>query len=179
MNNAADRLELAGKTMTEEELNAKLEANFSKLLDKEVKIKKDDKPASEEDTGPKTLVFDKSDPLRVQIVDGSVIMTLRAGFKQEGKDDIPTQIVTVPMSFSVNTKSVVIEPGSVSVASAEPAEDKGKQFAAAGVIKKKIETAFPRKEVDRVSYVPVEKRKVLMAVTRIRALDGWLSITYE
>lgn len=179
MNNAADRLELAGKTMTEEELNAKLEANFSKLLDKEVKIKKDDKPAAEEDTGPKTLVFDKSDPLRVQIADGQVIMTLRAGFKQEGKEDIPTQIVTVPMSFSVNTKFIVIEPGSVSVASAEPAEDKGKQFASAGVIKKKIETAFPRKEVDRVSYVPVEKRKVLMAVTRIRALDGWLSITYE
>jgi len=179
MNNAADRLELAGKTMTEEELDAKLEANFSKLLNKEVKIKKDDKPASEEDTGPKTFVFDKSDPLRVQIVDGSVIMTLRAGFKQEGKEDIPTQIVTVPMSFSVNMKNVVIEPGSVSVAAAEKAEDPGKQFASAGVIKKKIETAFPRKEVDRVSYVTVEKRKVLMAVTRIRALDGWLSITYE
>ena len=76
-------------------------------------------------------------------------------------------------------KNVVIEPGSVSVASAEPAEDKGKQFASAGVIKKKIETAFPRSEINRVSYVTVEKKKVQMAVTRIRTLDGWLSITYE
>ncbi len=177
MNNAADTLGLAGQTLTEDELNAKLEANFSKLLNKEVKFEKQAKP--EEDTGPKTIVFDKTDPLRVQIADGTVTLILRAGFKQEGKDDIPTQVVSVPMSFSVDTKSVVIEPGRVSVSAASEAEDKGKQLASAGVIKKKVETAFPRKEMDRVSYVTVEKRKVLLAVTRIRALDGWLSITYE
>jgi hypothetical protein len=179
MNNAADTLELAGQTLTEDELNARLEANFSRLLNKEVKLKKEEKPGAEEDTGPKTIVFDKTDPIRVQIADGVLTIILRAGFKQEGKDDIPTQIVSVPMTFSVDTKSVVIEPGRVSISAASEAEDKGKQLASAGVIKKKVETAFPRKEMDRVSYVTVEKRKVLLAVTRIRALDGWLSITYE
>ena len=97
MNNAADRLELAGKTMSEDELTAKLEGNFSTLLGREVTFKKKDKPeTSEEDQGPKTFVFDKSDPLRVQIGDGTLTLTLRAGFKQEGKEDIPTQIVNGP-----------------------------------------------------------------------------------
>src|SRR5262249_49637522 len=180
MNNAADTLELAGQTLTEDELQAKLEANFSKLLNKQVKFK-EDRPQSEDPDAAsiKTIIFDKADPIRVQIVDGSLLLTLRAGFKHEGKDDIPTQIVSVPMQFSVNSKSVVIDRGSVSVAAAEEAADKGKQFASAGVIKKKIESSFPRKELDRVSYVTVGKKKVLTAVTRIRALDGWLSVTYE
>jgi hypothetical protein len=76
-------------------------------------------------------------------------------------------------------KNVVIEPGSVEVAGAEKPESAAKQLARAGVIKKKFSSAFPRTEVDRVKYVTVEKKKVLVAVTRIRALDGWLSITVE
>jgi hypothetical protein len=179
MNNAADRLELAGKTMNEDELTAKLEGNFSKVLGREVKFKKEEKPVTDEDQGPKTFVFDKSDPIRVQVGDGALTLTLRTGFQQEGKEDIPTQIVTLPLRFSVDMKNVVIEPGDVGVAAAEPPESAAKQLARAGVIKKKIGNAFPRTEVNRVRYVNVEKKKVLVAVTRIRALDGWLSITVE
>jgi hypothetical protein len=180
INNATDRLELAGKTMTEDELQAKLEGNFSKILGREVKFKKKEKAeTSEEDQGPKTFVFDKTDPIRVTAADGKLTVTLRTGFQQEGKEDIPTQIVTMPVTFSVDNKYVVIEPGEVSVAGAEKAESAAKQLARAGVIKKKIGSAFPRSEVDRVRYVTIDKRKVLVAVTRIRALDGWLSITVE
>jgi hypothetical protein len=180
INNATDRLELAGKTMSEDELQAKLEGNFSKLLGREVKFKKKEKPEqTEEDQGPKTFVFDKNDPIRVTVADGKLTVTLRTGFQQEGKEDIPTQIVTMPVTFSVDMKNVVIEPGEVAVAGAEKAESAAKQLARAGVIKKKFSSAFPRTEVDRVKYITVEKKKVLVAVTRIRALDGWLSITVE
>ncbi|MGE5191642.1 MAG: hypothetical protein ACM3U2_04015 [Deltaproteobacteria bacterium] len=179
MNNAADRLELAGKTMTEDEVQAKLESNFSKLLDREVKFKRKEKTETTEEDTIRTFVFDKADPIRVAAENGTLTVTLRAGFQQEGKEDIPTQIVTVPVTFSVDAKNVVIEPGDVSVAAAEPPESAAKQLTRAGVIKKKITSAFPRTEVDRVRYVTREKKKVLVAVTRIRALDGWLSITVE
>jgi hypothetical protein len=179
LNNSTDRLELAGKTMTEDELQAKLEANFSKLLDREVKFKKKEKAEPTDEDSIRAFVFDKSDPLRFAVENGTLTVTLRAGFKQEGKEDIPTQIVTVPVTFSVDTKNVVIEPGDVSVAAAEPPESAAKQLTRAGVIKKKISNAFPRTEVDRVRYVTRDKKKVLVAVTRIRALDGWLSITVE
>jgi hypothetical protein len=179
MNATADRFDIAGQTLTEDEVRAKIEGNLTKLLGREVKLK-DDRPApSEDDTGLRSFIFDKVDPIRVQVSDGTLTLTLRTGFKQEGKEDIPTQIINLPMTFSVDVKNVVIEPQSVSISSAEPAESAAKQLARAGVIKKKIESTFPRREIDRVSYVTRGNKKVLVAVTRIRALDGWLSITYE
>jgi hypothetical protein len=179
MNASADRLEIAGQTLTEDDVRAKIEGNLTRLLGREVKFK-DDRPApSEDETGLRSFIFDKVDPIRVQVSDGTLVLTLRTGFKQEGKEDIPTQIINLPMTFSVDVKNVVIEPGKVSIASAEPPESAAKQLARAGVIKKKIESTFPRREIDRVSYVTRDKKKVLVAVTRIRALDGWLSITYE
>lgn len=178
MNNGADRLELAGQTLTDDQLKEKLEAHLTRLLGREVKFK-DDQPAPADDSVPKTLVFDKSDPVRLQATDGALVLTLRTGFKQEGKEDIPTQIITIPMRFSVNVKNVVIEPGDISIAAAEPPESAAKQLARAGVIRKKMTTAFPRREIDRVRYLTSGNRRVLVAVTRIRAMDGWLSITVE
>jgi hypothetical protein len=179
MNNSLDTLELEGKTMTEDELKSKLESNFSKLLGRDVKLR-DDKAAAEDDSGIKSFVFDKADPIRVQIADGAVVLTIRAGFQQEGKEDIPTQIISMPMRFTVNMQNVIIEPGDISVAAAEQAEGgAGKQLARAGVIRKKFGSAFPRRELQRVSYATHENKKVQLAVTRIRALDGWLSVTVE
>lgn len=178
MNNSMDRMRVAGRTMTDDEFQAELEARLSKLLGREVKFKKD-APTSEEESGPKTLVFDKADPIRFHVADGTLQLTIRAGFKQEGKEDIPTQIITVPLSFSVDMKNVVIQAGNVSISPVEQAESAATQIARAGVIKKKIQTALPTREIDRVAQVDHEGRKLVMAVTRIRALDGWLSITFE
>ncbi len=180
MNNSADRLEFAGQTLSDDEIKAKLEGFLSQLLGKEIKFK--DKPAAEEgkeDTGPKTIVFDKADPIRFKVDDGALTLTLRAGFKQEGKEDIPTQIITLPIRFSVDMKNVVLDPGDISIASAEPTDNAGKQLARAGVIRKKMTEAFPHSEINRVGYASIEKRRVQYAITRIRALDGWLSITVE
>src|SRR5262249_43212195 len=146
---------------------------------REVKFKDQAAPAPADESVPRTLVFDKVDPVRFQVNDGALVLTLRTGFKQEGKEDIPTQIVTLPMRFSVDVKNVDIEPGDVSIAAAEPPESAAKQLARAGVIRKKMAQSFPRREINRVSNLTVGNRKVLVAVTRIRALDGWLSITVE
>lgn len=177
MNNGADRLDIKGQTLTDDELKAKLEANLTKLLGREVKFKEDKAKDSEESA--KTLAFDKTDPIRFRATDGALLVTLRAGLKQEGKEEIPTQIITIPLVFSVNTKNVVIEPGNVSVSPVEKPDSAATQVARAGVIKKKIEAAFPRREIDRVKPVDHNGTKVLVAVTRIKAADGWLSITFE
>ncbi|HLJ11420.1 MAG TPA: hypothetical protein VKU82_09530 [Planctomycetaceae bacterium] len=178
INNAIDRMGFAGQTLTDDQVKAKIEDTLSRLLDRDVQLK-DEKPATEEEAGPKTLVFDKADPIRVQVGDGSLVMTIRAGFKQEGKEDIPTQIVTLPLQFTVDMKNVVIEPGDVSIAAAEPPESAAKQLARAGVIRKKISTAFPRREQSRVYHLTRDNKRVQTAITRIRALDGWLSVSFE
>jgi hypothetical protein len=179
LNASADRLELAGQEMTDGQIKAKLEAHLSKLLDREVKFSEDDAAAPKDDSGIKTIVFDKVDPLRIHADDGQLFLTIRAGFKQEDKEDIPTQVITVPLKFSVTMESVVIEPGDFSISAAEEQESAAKQLVRAGVIKKKLASALPRRELKRVKRMNHKQIKVVTAVTRIRALDGWLSITLE
>lgn len=177
LNNAADRLDLKGQTLTDDQLAAKLEENLTQLLGRPVKFKDDKAQPNEE--SDKSLIFDTADPIRFQVTDGSLVLTLRAGLRQEGKEDIPTEIINIPLSFSVDSKNVVIEPGSVSIEAAEKGANAATQGVRAGVIKKKIEAAFPRREIDRVKFIERQGKRVLVAVTRIKALDGWLSITFE
>lgn len=178
MNNSTDRMRLAGRTMTDDEVRAELEGRLSRLLGRAVNLNKDP-PKTEEETGPKTFVFDAADPIRFHVADGSLFLTIRAGFKQEGKEDIPTQVITVPLSFSVDMKNVVVQSGNVSISPVKPPESAATQIARAGVIKTKIQNALPSRAIDRVAEVDHAGRRLIMAVTRIRALDGWLSITFE
>ncbi len=178
MNNYADRLELAGKSLTDDEIKAKIEAQLSKVLGREVKFS-DKQPAAADESNIKTIVFDKVDPLRMHADDGTLVLTLRAGFKQEGKEDIPTQVITLPLKFSVDMKSIIVEPANISIEAAEKSASPAQQLARAGVIRKKLESAFPRREIDRVHRIKKKKINTVTAVTRIRALDCWLSISYE
>jgi len=183
INNAIDRLDFAGKTMTDDEIRAKIEQELSTLLGKDFKLEQEplteSKPEPEGEAVPRTLVFDKNDPIRADVGDGALVITIRAGFKQEGKEDIPTQIVTFPLQFSVDMKNVVINRGDISIAAAEGGGG-ARQLASAGVIRKKMSQAFPeQREVNRVRYVERDQRRVQAAVTRIRALDGWLSVSFE
>jgi hypothetical protein len=178
MNNYCDRLELAGKSMTDDEIKAKIEGQLTQLLGREIKFSAKE-PAPTDESSIKTIVFDKNDPLRMHADDGSLVLTIRAGFKQEGKEDIPTQIITLPLKFTVTMQNIVVEPANISIEAAEKADSAAQQLARAGVIRKKLDSAFPRRELDRVHHIKQKKLNVMTAVTRIRALDCWLSITYE
>ena len=179
MNNYVDRLDLAGKSMTDDEIKAKLEGQLTKLLGREIKFPEKEKSAAADESSIKTIVFDKADPLRMHADDGMLILTIRAGFKQEGKEDIPTQVITVPIKFTVDMKNVVVETANISIEAAEKADSAATQLARAGVIRKKLDSAFPRREIDRVHHIKQKNINVVTAVTRIRALDCWLGITYE
>lgn len=180
LNNSFDRLGIAGQTLSDDEFRAKIEGNLSKILGKSIDFgEKPSSPNEDAETKSQSLIFDKADPIRFDISDGALTITLRVGVKQPGKEDIPTQIVSVPLMFSVDMKNVVIEPGSVTVSAAERAPSPATQLARAGVIRKKIEASFPKRELDRVTTIQRDNTKAVVAVTRIKALDGWLSVTFE
>jgi hypothetical protein len=178
MNNSLDRMGFAGKTMTEGEIKAQIESQATKLLGRDVKFA-EEKEGAKDDSGIKSIVFDKDDPIRVHADDGTLIVTLRAGFQQEGKEDIPTQVITIPLQFSVTNAAVIVEPGSFEVSAAATPESPAKQLAQAGVIKKKLASAFPKRELQRVKRINEKKIKTVTAITRIRSLDGWFSISIE
>src|SRR4029077_7674713 len=127
-----------GKSLTDDEIKARIEGQLGKLLGRDIKFSHD-KPASGDESRIKTIVFDQSDPLRMHADDGVLVLTIRAGFKQEDREDIPTQIITMPLKFTVNMQSIVIEPGDISIEAAEKSSNAGQQLARAGVIRKKLD----------------------------------------
>src|SRR5262249_46210734 len=152
MNNAVDEMGIAGKTMTETELRALLEEKFGKLLNREIKLPTPEAagPGPEEgDKGPKALIFADSDPIRIQFAGNQVILTIRAGFKREDKEDIPQQVVRVPLNFKIEGNKVIATRGDVSVTPVAKPANAAEQVALAGIVRRKIESSLPTRELDR------------------------------
>ncbi len=183
INNALDRLQLAGKMMTDEELHLFLQGKLTKLRKKPVTLA-EPKPATgpEADQYPQAFVFADTDPLRVKIADGKIMMIIRAGFhREEAKGgDIPPQIVTVPLTLTVEGEEIVATRGDVSVDPVDPVTNVTAQVARAGVIKGKIQSAFQESRHSR--KLTLEKDSptpISISVTEVTALDGWLSYRFR
>lgn len=185
VNNTIDRIGLAGQTVTEPQLREKLEAFFSKALNKEVKLSPPPKIAKveneakaeeedEDDKGTSSIVFANTDPIRVQFENGELVLVLRAGFKQEGKDDIPAREITVPITFEIKNDKIFITRGSVRVLAAG---GEGGGIAINGVVRKKIQNALPDREVDTKVEIKGPKATVTTNVSSIKLLDGWVHIS--
>jgi hypothetical protein len=173
INHALPNIGLAGKTMNDTQVRAALEKYLSQLANKPVKF-----PAGKggaNDNG--VLIFDKDDPILVQFDAGYVNLILRAGFRQEGKEEVPTQVVTVPLKMKVVGKQVLMERGTVEVAAANESQDRAKQIARAGVMRKKLEDVIQPAPQDRVIHVPRDGRPDMdLVISNIRAESGWLTI---
>lgn len=179
INNSTDRAGLQGQTMTQDQLSDLLEKRFTKLLGRTLQQKTVAKDP-EADKGPNTMIFDAHDPIRFHAADGAINITVRAAFRQEGKEEIPAQIVTLPVKFSVRGNKIIAERGEVRVAPVVKPDNVAQQITRAGVIKAKFEHALPRREYDRVVRLNrPDKTSAAVAITRIDAVDGWVIILME
>lgn len=177
LNNGANRLGFAGRTMTELQVRKELSAYFSALMKKDVDFVKGYNPKAE---GPNIYEFDPKDPIRFSIEDGQVNLVIRAAFKEEGKEDIPPQIVTVPLVPRLEGANVVIERGQVKVAPVTKGDQVALQIVRAGVIRKKIETQFPPKtQTRKVELTRTNKAPIVMWIMRIKPINGWLNVWAE
>ena len=181
MNNFMDRLGVNGKTLNEDELRALLEEKLSKLLSKDVSLPKQEKAADSDDAKqPKAFIFTEQDPLRIKVADGKINLILRAGFQRDEAQggNIPPQIVTVPLSFTIEGDDVVITRGDVTVDALETPDNIAEQVARAGVIKKKLETSIQPTKRDSRS-MKIDKpagEAITVNIEAIEANDGWVTI---
>jgi hypothetical protein len=186
MNNGADRIGLAGKTMTDEELRKHLEAFFEKAFNRDFNfeppaenpdVKEAEEEAEDEGNPPGTFVFADSDPVRIQMQDGTLYLMLRTGFLRENGDRIPQQIITVPLSFEVQGDQIHITRGLVRV---EAAEGGGAgQVATAGIIRRKIQKELPERMISARFTLEGPKRKVPAMITNVRIADGWAVVNVQ
>jgi hypothetical protein len=202
LTNAAHHMKFAGQSMTDAQVKAELERFLSLLAGRKVEIGKSmaksapvamkavppapgstpapapAPAAAPENSGDNSLlVFDSNDPIRFTIENGEVSLILRAGIKQEGKEDIPTQSITVPLRLSVKGNQVLVDRGTVQVAPATANADRATQVVRAGVMRKKLESVITPMALDGIIHVPREGRADAdLAISDVKAFGGWLTI---
>lgn len=187
LNNSLDRMDVKGKTMSEEDFEMQLENHISAFLGREFHFEEDVQtppPAEgDEEVDSSTFVFAENDPIRVKISDGILTLIIRTGLKRgEGEEDIPTQEISVPLTFTIDGDAIVIESGTVGVAPLARPESLAKQLAYSGVMRNKIQHALPTRRAERrisvnrdeAGHPPVE-----VTVTEVTPLGGWLIIKAE
>ena len=175
MSNFADRFEFAGKTMKESEVRATLRERLTKLLGKDVDIPDPVVPEGEQPVD-NTLVFDTVDPIRFQVDGGQVKFIMRAGLKPQNGDEIPTQIITVPLTFRVEGNQIMMERGNVGVKPIAPPENVGLQVTRARIMIQNIQRAISNKALKADFDREIEGKMVHLSIIGIDARDGWVSI---
>jgi len=173
MNNAFDRLNIAGRTMTKEELIDEIEDSLRDLLGKEPVPPAPGKVPEPEDQDK--FVFDSNDPIRFRVSGGNLNIIIRAGLKPEGKEEIPTQVVTVPLKIAVKDNKIHVERGTVLVAPAKPVKNAAEQIARAQIMRKKIQDSLPSKSYKQTISFKGD-RPMTLTITRIRTVDGWVTV---
>ncbi len=179
INNAMSRLALRSLEMTEAELIATLTDSLSGVLGDSFKLPAPDADGERKPDNTK-FVFPDQDVLRVKLDAGVLTIILRAGLKPEKGDEIPTQEISIPLTFSITDGMLQIDAESPSVSPVDPPSSPFVQIARAGVVKSKIQAALPSRTVDAVSTLerktggPVE-----LKIAQILPNAGWLSIVIE
>ena len=179
INNAINRLALRSLEMTEAELIATLADSLSGVLGESFKLPAPDADDERKPDNTK-FVFPDEDVLRVKLDAGVLTIILRAGLKPEKGDEIPTQEISIPLTFSISDGKLQIDAESPSVSPVDPPSSPFAQIARAGVVKSKIQAALPSRTVDAVFTIERETGgPVELKISQILPNAGWLSIVIQ
>ena len=177
LNNAIDKMGIAGQTVTEPELRAKIEAFLSKALNRPFKFEgpapSQPVEAGDDEKGLNAIIFAAEDPIRIRIAYDELTIVIRAGFKQEGKDDIPMREITVPISLEAQGRQIIAKAGQVLVAAAD---GEGGGVATNAVVRKKIQSVLPDRTVDGKIEIKTPSKTVVAYVSKLTLVDGWVAV---
>jgi len=180
LTHAFDRLGLNGKTMTEDEVRQLLESRLTEILGRQVEIPKPEGQADAAEQAANTLVFAEEDPVRFTIDGGVVTIFVRAGLKRDNGDDIPTQIISVPFTPSLDGDKIVLSRGNVGVKPVSRPSSVAAQVTRAQIMRQKIQSALPEQSIDRSLKVTTSNHKVVtISVDDLIAEGGWLVLTIK
>lgn len=183
LNNTLDALGFNGRSMPEKDVVDELESALGELLQREVSLRRDDQesadttqqPADEEPEPPTTFVFSATDPIRAHFADDQVILVMRTAVLQEGKEDIPEQVITIPIQVSMVDGKLVLDPGTIGVNSREET-NRVRQITRANQIRRILARQIIRRELDATFDIQAAgDRSLMLTLTQIQLVDGWLT----
>ena len=180
LNNGVDRMGLAGKSMSEEELQNHIRGRLEKIAGQPIEWPEPTQKTAEEDEGPKVnaIVFNDTDPVRFEINNGQLTIIIRAGLDLEDRDDIPIQIISVPLNLSLERGRVRVERGTVGVRPLGriAAGERAEQITRANIMRNKIQQAFDAQEFDGHFDLNIENKRIRLNLSELAAQAGWLRI---
>ena len=184
LNNALNRMDIAGRTMSNEELKAEFkrfaEAALGRSVDmagrSEVIESSEEDAEVDEDLENSKFVFDAEDPIRVRVAADRVYLTITAGLETP-KETIDPQIITIPFDVNLSGNSVVMTRGTISVRPVNRPRNRVRQIAQANVMRNKIADTLPERRIDATFNIQLEERNIAMAVSTLGLSDGWVTIT--
>ena len=180
INNAADRLDLAGRTVTPDQLSEILRDFAGDLFGREIPAPPADPAATGE--APPTLTFAAADPIRVRFGADAITLVLRVGLTAppgadgEPGESVPPQIVSVPFAVALTPAGeVTLTRGDLSVAPLDRPESRSRQLAIARVLKGRLEGAIPAESVvpATTTVATDARRRVTLRLASLELADGW------
>ncbi|MFM7055404.1 MAG: hypothetical protein ACKO2P_00635, partial [Planctomycetota bacterium] len=134
VNATLDALGFHGRVIPADQMAEELESALSKLLNREIKLRKTPDPAvapapdstpqpdaenseteSDGDKSPAFYVFNGRDPIQVQFGDGKVTIILEAAIRREGREDIGRHSVLIPLAVTLEDDEIVFKRRGISV----------------------------------------------------------------
>lgn len=190
LNNGADRLGLAGQTMSDADMKKLIEEKITKLLGRPWQFKQDDSaeaPAPAEpaagsegnaeeqaEVANAKYVFATEDPLRFRIDDGTVTIVMRAGLEREGKEPIPQHVIEIPLGFTMaGDKIIMARKGNVRVT---PGEGTSFSLPRQRLMIAKVEDSIKDRELEGKIKVDQAGKTMTLNVTSIDPQDGWVTV---
>lgn len=170
LNNAIDALGFQGRDIPEKEFVTELEVALSDLFQREIKLTNGEPaPAAEgeADEAPTVFLFSKLDPIRVRFNNGQIILQLRTGIRQEGKEEIPEETVTIPISMTLENGKIVVNPGNIAVTGRPTRSVQIKRVLARRIVRKELSPT--------IDLQAAGDKTLPVTITHIELNDGWLT----
>lgn len=174
LNNAIDALGFQGRAIPEKDFVTELEAALSDLFQREIKLTNGEPtpPAEGEEAEPPTIfLFSKTDPIRVRFDNGQIILLLRTGIRQEGKEEIPVETVTIPIAMTLQNGKIIIEPGNIAVTGRPTRSVQIKRVLARRIVRKELSPT--------IDLQAAGDKTLPVTITNIQLADGWLTAEME
>lgn len=173
--NGVDRMDFAGQKLTQTQVNEKITDTLKKVLKNQDFRNENQRP----DDGT-LLVFDTVDPIGFHIENDTVTLSMRAGLERPGEEDIPTQIITVPMKLQLVNDQIVMTRGSVGVRPAQRPPNIREQIVRAQIMRGRIQDNIPEtKTRDARLTLDQNGKTIAIKVRSLHADDGWLTLVAE
>ncbi|MEM9702316.1 MAG: hypothetical protein AAF907_07720, partial [Planctomycetota bacterium] len=183
-NNNADRLGLAGRRGTPDEIGAIVTAFAGELLGREIPPPTPAEPSVGEDPPP-TLTFADSDPIRVKFEANRIVVTVRLGLasppKADGSagEDVPPQRVSIPFDVALSeTGELKLTRGPLAVAPLGRPESRFRQQAIGRILQSRLGSEIPEEiAAPTATVIPVGgEKRVPVRLAALELADGWATV---